>query len=76
MVRSLLLIALGVVGAILSVTTLVKTINSGCARLRGGRRMTVTRQPYLFRANFVALWVAILVFVGTLYLGLSELLGV
>ena len=74
--RSLFLIAIGVIGSILSVTALVRTINSGAARLRGGRRVTATRQPYLFRANLVALWVAILVFVGMLYAGLSELMGV
>ena len=74
--RNLFLIAIGVIGSILGVATLVRTINSGTARLRGGRRVTATRQPYLFRANLIALWVAILVFVGLLYLGLSELLGV
>ena len=73
--RSLFLIALGVVGSVLGVTTLVTTINRGSARLRGGRRVTRLRQPYLFRANVVALWFAILVFVGMLYLGLSELLA-
>jgi hypothetical protein len=75
-VRSLFLIAIGVIGSILGVATLVRTIYSGTARLRGGRRVTATRQPYLFRANLIALWIAILVFVGLLYLGLSELLGV
>jgi hypothetical protein len=74
-VRSLLLIAVGVLGSILSGTTLVRTINSGSARLRGGRRVTATRQPYLFRANLVALWVAILIFVGMIYVGLSKLSG-
>jgi hypothetical protein len=75
-VRSQLLIAIGVIGLILSVTTLVRTINSRSTRLRGGRRVTATRQPYLFQANLLAVWVAILVFVGMIYLGLSELLGV
>jgi hypothetical protein len=75
-VRSLILIAVCVIGLFCSVTTLVRTINSGAARLRGGRRVTATRQPYLFRANLVALWVAILVFVGMLYLGLAELLAI
>jgi hypothetical protein len=74
--RSLLLIAVCVIGLFCSVTTLVRTINSGAARLRGGRRVTATRHPYLFRANLVALWVAILVFVGMLYLGLAELLAI
>ena len=74
--RSLLLITLGLIGSVVAVTTLVRTINSGTARLRGGRRVTATRHPYLFRSNLAALWVAILVFVAMLYVGLSELLGV
>jgi hypothetical protein len=69
--RSLLLIALGAVGLVFGVSTLVTTIKSGTARLRGGRRVTAIRQPYLFRANLVALWVAVLIFIAMIYLGVT-----
>ena len=69
--RSLLLIALGAVGLIFGVSTLVTTIKSGTARLRGGPLVTAARQPYLFRANVVALCAAILIFGAMLYLGVT-----
>ena len=73
--RSRFLIAIGVIGSVLSVTALVRTINSGVRPAARGRRVTATRQPYLFRANLFALWVSVIIFVGMLYAGLSELLG-
>lgn len=66
-----MLIALGAVGLVLGVTTLATTIKSGSARLRGGRRVTAARQPYLFRANLIALCAAILIFAAMLYLGMT-----
>jgi hypothetical protein len=51
--------------------TLVTTVKGGTARLREGRRITAARQPYLFRANLVALCVVVLIFIAMIYLGLT-----
>ena len=64
---------LGLIGLGFGSYTLSKTLRSGSARLRGGRRITRARQPLLFWANAVALCVLLAVSLGLIVAGVARL---
>jgi len=55
--RDLLLMGVGVASFGAAAFGLVKTLRSGTARLRGGRKVTRTKNPVLYWTNVAALGV-------------------
>jgi hypothetical protein len=61
--------AVGALGLSLGVFALISTLVRGTAKLRGGRTISRTRNPRLYRANIVAILLLILISAGLVYLG-------
>jgi hypothetical protein len=66
---ALLLCGLGFLGLILACFALARTLHSGAAKLRGGRRISRQRHAALYWANVAALCVLLLISIGLMYLG-------
>ena len=71
--HALILAAAGSAGLWLGVRALAKTLNTGKARLRGGRWITRSRNPGLFRSNVAALCTLILLMLCLLYIAATDL---
>jgi hypothetical protein len=61
---------LGLLGSLLGGYGLYSTITTRTAVLRGGRRVSLHRNPSLYWANFTALCVLVAISIGLIYLGL------
>ena len=72
--HALMLIPAGSAGLWLGARTLVKTLETGKARLRGGRTITRARNPGLFRTNVAALCTLILLMLCLLYIAATDLI--
>jgi hypothetical protein len=59
-VRELILLTLGVCGFGAGAYAMIAALRSGSARLRGGRKVTRAKTPYIYWTNIVALCVLML----------------
>jgi predicted Co/Zn/Cd cation transporter (cation efflux family) len=64
---------LGLLGLVLGTYGLYSTITTRTAVLRGGRKVSLQRNPPLYWTNFTALCVLVAVSIGLIYLGLKGL---
>ena len=70
--KSAALALIGLIGLGLGGYTLIKTVRTGTARLRGGRRITKQRHPRPFWTNVIALSVLLVISLWLLYLADSR----
>jgi hypothetical protein len=71
--HALILIAAGVPGIFFGLHSLAQTLKTGKTRLRGGRTITRTRNPWTFRASVAGLCMFILLMLYILFIAASDL---
>jgi hypothetical protein len=68
---SLLIVGLGILGLLMAAHGLTKTLITGTATLRGGRKISRSRFPRLYWSNVAALCVLLQISAGLIWIGVS-----
>jgi hypothetical protein len=74
MISAVAIAGLGILGICAGLYSLIQTAKAGRARLRGGRQVSLTRNPALYWINFAGLCLMVAMSAGLLYVGIFHLL--